>query len=80
MYLNNKDIWIIRSNKKLNFKFYNSYEIIEAIRMQTYQLKLSIIVNKIHLIFHIFKFKLYVHQSDEDKLQSDSIIVKNNKK
>ena len=36
IYLNNKDIWIIRLNKKLDFKFYSSYKIIEAIEMQTY--------------------------------------------
>ena len=79
MYLNDKDIQIIRFNKKLNFKFYSSYEIIEAIRTQTYWLKLSAIVNKIYLIFHIFKFKSYAHQSDKDELQLNSIIVENNK-
>ena len=36
IYLNNKDIQIIRSNKKLNFKFHSFYEIIEAIRIQMY--------------------------------------------
>jgi hypothetical protein len=51
--LNVKNIIFIKSFKKLNYKYYDSYEIIKLIEKQAYKLKLSFLLKEIHNVFHV---------------------------
>jgi hypothetical protein len=54
MYLCVKNIRSIRSSKKLDYKYYESYKINMFINKQSYRLKLSVNMKKIHNVFHVF--------------------------
>jgi hypothetical protein len=54
MYWCVKNIKSIRSSKKLDYKYYESYKINMFINKQSYRLKLSINMRKIHNVFHVF--------------------------
>jgi hypothetical protein len=54
MYLCVKNIRSIRSSKKLDYKYYESYNINMLIDKQSYRLKLSINMRKIHNVFRVF--------------------------
>jgi hypothetical protein len=57
MYLCVKNIKSTRSSKKLDYKYYESYKINMFIDKQSYRLKLSINMKKIHNVFHVFLFE-----------------------
>jgi hypothetical protein len=57
VYLCVKNIKSIRSLKKLDYKYYESYKINMFINKQLYRLKLSINMRKIHNVFHVFLLK-----------------------
>jgi hypothetical protein len=57
MYLCVKNIRSIRSSKKLDYKYYESYNINMLINKQSYRLKLSANMRKIHNVFHVFLLK-----------------------
>ena len=59
---NEKDICSVQLNKKLKYKFHRLYKILIIIKMQMYKLQLSLIIEKIHLVFHVSKFKFYILQ------------------
>jgi hypothetical protein len=61
--LNVKNIIFTRSSKKLNYKYYNSYEIIELIEKQVYKLKLSFLLKEIHNVFHVFLLESHLYNS-----------------
>jgi hypothetical protein len=63
MLLNVKNIIFTKSFKKLNYKYYNSYEIIELIEKQVYKLKLSFLLKKIHNVFHVFLLESHLYDS-----------------
>jgi RimJ/RimL family protein N-acetyltransferase len=54
MYLYVKNIKSIRLSKKLDYKYYELYKINMFINKQSYRLKLSINMRKIHNVFHVF--------------------------
>jgi hypothetical protein len=57
MYLCVKNIKSIQSSKKLDYKYYESYKINMFINKQSYRLKLSANMRKIHNVFLIFLFE-----------------------
>jgi hypothetical protein len=61
--LNVKNIIFIKSFKKLNYKYYDSYEIIELIKKQVYKLKLSFLLKEIHNVFHVFLLESHLYNS-----------------
>ena len=78
IYLNAKNIRSIRSSKKLNYKYYDSYVIEEFVDKQTYKLKLSQNMSKIHNVFHVFLLKLFKRKSkDDDESSSMKLDEKN---
>jgi hypothetical protein len=54
VYLCVKNIKSIRSSKKLDYKYYESYKINMFINKQSYRLKLFANMRKIHNLFHVF--------------------------
>jgi hypothetical protein len=63
MLLNVKNIIFTKSFKKLNYKYYDSYEIIESIEKQVYKLKLLFLLKEIHNVFHVFLLESYLYDS-----------------
>jgi hypothetical protein len=61
--LNVKNIIFTKSFKKLDYKYYDSYEIIELIKKQAYKLKLSCLLKKIHNVFHVSLFESHLYDS-----------------
>jgi hypothetical protein len=59
--LNVKNIIFTKSFKKLDYKYYDSYEIIELIKKQVYKLKLSFLLKEIHNVFHVSLLKSYLY-------------------
>ena len=73
-----QNIHIKRFNKKLNWKRFDSYPIIEKIDIQMYKLQLFSFM-KIHLIFHISLLKQFIESDIPNHIQLLSlfIIIKN---
>ncbi len=65
VFLNAKNIISIKSFKKLNYKYYDSYTISESINKISYKLNLSSIMKNIHDVFHVFLLKLANDKNDE---------------
>jgi hypothetical protein len=65
VFLNARNIISIRSFKKLNYKYYDSYTISESINKISYKLNLSSIMKNIHDVFHVFLLKLANDKNDE---------------
>jgi hypothetical protein len=65
VFLNAKNINSIRSFKKLNYKYYDSYAISESINKMLYKLNLSSIMRNIHDVFHVFLLKFANDKNDE---------------
>jgi hypothetical protein len=61
--LNVKNIIFTKSFKKLDYKYYDSYEIIESIEKQVYRLKLSFLLKEIHNVFHVFLLESHLYDS-----------------
>jgi hypothetical protein len=61
--LNVKNIIFTRSFKKLDYKYYDSYEIIEPIEKQAYRLKLSFLLKEIHNVFHVSLLESHLYDS-----------------
>jgi hypothetical protein len=59
IYLCVKNIKSTRFFKKLNYKYYNSYEIEKLIDKQAYKLILLKNMKKIHNVFHVFRLESY---------------------
>ena len=66
IYLNAKNIRSIRSSKKLNYKYYDSYVIEKLVDKQTYKLKLSQNMSKIHNVFYVFLLKFFKRRNRDD--------------
>jgi hypothetical protein len=71
--LNVKNIIFIKLFKKLNYKYYDLYEIIELIKKQVYKLKLSFLLKEIHNVFHVFFLESHLYDSIK-ALELSSII------
>jgi hypothetical protein len=71
--LNFKNIHIFESSKKLDHKYYESFEIEESIEKQAYKLRLSHTF-RIHNVFYVFLLKSYRERFDE-VMTSSSVIV-----
>jgi hypothetical protein len=65
IFLNARNIISIRSFKKLNYKYYDSYTINESINKISYKLNLSSIMKDIHDVFHVFFLKFANEKNDE---------------
>jgi hypothetical protein len=75
-FLNARNIILIKSFKKLNYKYYDLYTINESINKISYKLNLSSIMKNIHDVFHVFLLKLANEKDDET---SFFIWIKNEK-
>ena len=66
--LNFKNITFNRFSKKLDFKFYESYEITNLVRKMTYRLTLfkAFQFRDIHDVFHISLLESYINRFDTD--------------
>jgi hypothetical protein len=65
IFLNARNIISIKSFKKLNYKYYDSYTISESINKISYKLNLSSIMKDIHDVFHVFLLKFSNDKNDE---------------
>jgi hypothetical protein len=65
IFLNARNIISIRSFKKLNYKYYDSYTINESINKISYKLNLSSIMKDIHDVFHVSLLKFANDKNDE---------------
>ena len=74
VYLNSKNIKLTRSSKKLDYKYYGSYQIKLSIKKQTYYLWLPSSI-KIHNVFHVSLLELYNIQPGSALPPLSSIIV-----
>ncbi len=85
MYLCVKNIRSIRSSKKLDYKYYESYNINMLINKQSYRLKLSANMRKIHNVFHVFllesrkdlaekKQTSFIYVNDEEQWKIEQIL------
>ena len=70
--LNLKNITSNQFVKKLNYKFYDSFEIKKSIEKQFYKLKLFKNFRSIHNVFHVFLLKFYKNKKD---IVSESIMI-----
>jgi hypothetical protein len=75
--LNFKNIHIFKSSKKLDHKYYESFEIEEFIEKQIYKLRLFNTF-RIHNVFHVFLLKSYKKRFD-DIITSSSIMINEEK-
>ena len=57
MFLNAKNIRSIRSSKKLNYKYYESYRMLKFVERISYKFQLFVIMNEIHDVFHVSLLK-----------------------
>ena len=74
--LNFKNIKITKSFKKLNHKYYDSFEIELSIEKQTYRFRLLKTFRSIHNVFHVSLLKS--HRKDFEE-QSSSVLIKEEK-
>jgi hypothetical protein len=74
MYLCVKNIKSTKLFKKLNYKYYDFYEIKKLINKQAYKLILLKNMKKIHNVFHVSLLKLY-KKSLEDAKSSSLIVI-----
>ncbi len=65
VFLNARNIISIKSFKKLNYKYYDSYTISESINKISYKLNFSSIMKDIHDVFHVFLLKFANDKNDE---------------
>jgi hypothetical protein len=65
VFLNARNIISIKSFKKLNYKYYDSYTINELINKISYKLNFSLIMKDIHDVFHVFLLKFANDKNDE---------------
>jgi hypothetical protein len=65
VFLNAKNIISIKSFKKLNYKYYDSYTINESINKISYKFNFSSIMKDIHDVFHVFFLELANDKNDE---------------
>jgi hypothetical protein len=85
--LNVKNIIFTKSFKKLDYKYYDSYEIIESIEKQVYRLKLLFLLKEIHNVFHVFllashlydlaktlEFLSIIEVDDENQYEIDEVL------
>ncbi len=68
IFLNAKNIISIKSFKKLNYKYYDSYTINKSINKISYKLNFSLIMKDIHDVFHVFFLKFV---NDKNVSQDD---------
>ena len=78
--LNVKNLWTIRSNKKLLHKYIEFFHIEESVKIQTYHLLLPTSY-QIHSVFHISLLKSYESRSEKMEAHiSENIIVNEHEK
>jgi hypothetical protein len=65
VFLNAKNIILIKSFKKLNYKYYDFYTINESINKISYKFNLSSIMKNIHDVFHVSLLKFANEKNDE---------------
>ena len=58
MFLNAKNIRSIRSSKKLNYKYYESYRMLKFVERISYKFQLFVIMNEIYNVFYVSLLKL----------------------
>ena len=59
MWLYGKNIKIVQSSKKLDYKYFGLFVILKPIEKQAYQLDLPKTFWEVHNIFHVSIFELY---------------------
>ena len=74
--LNFRNIKITKLFKKLNHKYYDSFEIELSIEKQTYRLRLFKTFRSIHNVFHVSLLKFHRKNFEE---QSSSVLMKEEK-
>ena len=74
--LNFRNIKITKSFKKLNHKYYDSFEIELSIKKQIYRFRLFKTFRSIHNVFHVSLLKF--HRRDFEK-QSSFVLMKKEK-
>jgi hypothetical protein len=67
IYLCVKNIKSIKSFKKLNYKYYESYAISMLVDKIFYRLNLSVNMRKIHNVFHVFLLKSHNSEVNDEK-------------
>ena len=76
MLLNSKNLISIKLIKKLNYKYYDSFEINKFIKKQLYKLKFFKIFRSMHNVFYVLLLKSFKKQI---KKTSKFTIIKNQK-
>ena len=76
IYLNVKNIKSIRSSKKFDYKYYESYFIFEFVDKMSYCLNFSKIMFEIHDVFHVFLLK----STKKNRNENSSFIELNDEK
>ena len=74
--LNFRNIKITKSFKKLNHKYYDSFEIELSIEKQTYRFRLFKTFRSIHNVFHVSLLKFHRKNFEE---QFSSVLMKEKK-
>ena len=59
MLLNSKNLILNKFIKKLNYKYYDSFEINKFIKKQSYKLKIFKIFRSMHNVFHVSLLKSF---------------------
>ena len=74
--LNFRNIKITKSFKKLDYKYYNSFEIELSIKKQTYRFRLFKTFRNIHNVLHVLLLKSHRNDFEEQFL---SMLIKEEK-
>jgi hypothetical protein len=65
IFLNAKNIIFIKSFKKLNYKYYESYMISASVNKISYRFDFFFIMKNIYDVFHVFFLELVKNKNDE---------------
>jgi hypothetical protein len=77
IFLSARNIRTKKPNKKLDYKFLESFRIVGAVGKQTYRLKFPSAYSRIHDIFNIFLLEFYYNRKNRASIISESILIKN---
>ena len=66
--LNAKNIKTTRSSKKLDHKYVGSFEVVASVEKQTYRLRLSVVFNFIHDVFHVSLLESFRERVDNSSI------------
>ena len=75
MWLNEKNIKIIQSSKKLDYKYFRLFMVLKPIRKQAYQLDLPKTFWGVYNIFHVYFFEPYRISLEQEEVKPPQIEV-----